>query len=350
MIKKPTRGALAASVLLLTGALVACQHVEPPPPKSGAFSISDKFFDVKALGEGKFVILGYRSKILRSEDNGGSWKPVAQPMKLRSLARLSFTDNNKGWGVGHQGKVFSTQDGGLTWAEQKSGTELSLFDVDFPSATRGYAVGDGSSIIQTSDGGASWTTGKIEMSMIGVREDMSLAIEDPIFYSIDCLDENTCWVVGEFGQIRLTEDGGKTWSAQHQSLLGGMYRDIMALPTILCIRMKDRQNGIGVGTYGIIFVTQDGGTTWKMVQSPVKTPLYDVRYLANGDTVMVGSSGVILVGNPDAGWQMATMPQGVYSWISSLDIDAAGKGVAAGGHGLVLTTGDFGKTWEWKIG
>ena len=350
MSRQRTRGALALTLALVAGALAACQHKEPPPPKGGAFSISDKFFDVKALGDGKFVILGYRSRVLRSDDNGASWKQVAQPMQQRSLSRLTFVDDAKGWGVGHQGKVFSTTDGGINWTEQKSGTELALFDVDFPSAQKGYAVGDGSSIVATTDGGATWSAGKIAMSMIGVREDMSLAIEDPIFYTIDCLDENTCWVAGEFGQIRLTEDGGKTWSAQHQSLLGGMYRDIMALPTILCLRMKDRQNGIGVGTYGIIFVTTDGGATWKMVQSPVKTPLYDVRFLANGDSVMVGSSGVILVGNPDGGWQSATMPQGVYSWISSLDIDAAGKGVAAGGHGLVLTTGDFGKTWEWKIG
>ncbi|MGH7802865.1 MAG: WD40/YVTN/BNR-like repeat-containing protein, partial [Candidatus Binatia bacterium] len=217
MTRKPTRGVLALLTLLATA---ACKHTEPPPPKSGAFSISDKFFDVKALGDGKFVMLGYRSKILRTEDSGATWKPVAQPMQ-RSLARLTFVDDAKGWGIGHQGRIFATTDGGLNWTEQKSGTELSLFDADFPTPQRGYAVGDGSSIVMTSDGGATWTAGKIEMSMIGVREDMSLAIEDPIFYSVDCLDENTCWVTGEFGQIRLTEDGGKTWTAQHESLLGG---------------------------------------------------------------------------------------------------------------------------------
>ena len=48
------------------------------------------------------------------------------------------------------------------------------------------------------------------------------------------------------------------------------------------------------------------------------------------------------------GWKPAEMPQGVFTWISASDFDMAGHGVAGGGHGLILTTSDFGKKWEWK--
>lgn len=341
---------LQAALGIAAAALIAaCAHSEPPPLNNPVIGVSDKFFDADALDDTKFVLLGYQSKILRSEDGGATWKKVAQPMK-RSMTRLQFVDAQKGFGVGHGGKIATTNDGGTTWTEQSSGTEVSLFDLSFPTPQRGYAVGDGSTLVITGDGGSSWRAGKIEMSLIGVRDDMSLAIEDPIFYSIHCLDEQTCWVTGEFGQIRMTQDGGQTWDAQHQSLLKGMYRDIMALPTILTLRMRDRMNGIGVGTYGYVFTTTDGGANWNMIQSPVKTPLYDIKFLDNGDTVMVGSSGVILIGNEKDGWKRADVPQGVYSWISSISISPSGKGVAAGGHGLVLTTGDHGKTWDWKIG
>lgn len=330
-------------------AMTGCAHRDPPPPKSGAFQISDKFFDADALGDGKFVLLGYQSKIVRTEDNGQTWKVLDRAAK-RSLTRLAFVDGQKGYGIGHEGKISVTTDAATSWTEQDSGTKVSLFDLSFPTPQRGYAVGDQSTLVMTTDG-STWRSGKIEMSMIGVRADMSLAIEDPIFYSVHCLDENTCWVAGEFGQIRMTQDGGMTWDAQHESLLtGSMYRDIMALPTILCLRMKDRMNGVGVGTYGYVFITSDGGATWKMVQSVVKTPLYDIKFLENGDSVMVGSSGVVLIGNEASGWKRADVPPGVFSWISSLAIDGSGHGVAAGGHGLVLTTGDGGKSWQWKIG
>ncbi|MGH7822749.1 MAG: WD40/YVTN/BNR-like repeat-containing protein, partial [Candidatus Binatia bacterium] len=195
---------------LVALAFAGCQERAAPPPSFTVFGVTDKFFDVKSLGGGSFIALGYRSKVLRSDDGGATWKVHSRPWK-RSLTRLSFVDANRGWGVGHEGKVFATTDGGKTWAEQKSNTEGPLFDVDFIDDQNGFAVGDLSSFLSTADGGKTWNAAKIEMSMVGVREDMSLAISDPIFYGVDFLDATTGWVSGEFGQIRVTEDGGQTW-------------------------------------------------------------------------------------------------------------------------------------------
>lgn len=348
MTKRGLRGlSVAGASLAALMTLSACEKHHGPLPAGGVFGIADKFFDVKALGDNNFLMLGYRSKMFLTGDGGSTWKQVAQPDQ-RSITRVAFIDANKGWGVGHGGIVFATTDGGTTWTAQTSGTENSLFDVDFIGDT-GYAVGDASTILTTTNGGSTWTTGKIDLSMIGVREDMSLAIEDPIFYSVHCLDAQTCWIGGEFGQIRFTEDGGKTWGAQHASLLQGLYRDVMGLPTILSLRMKDRMNGIAVGTNGAILVTSDGGTTWAFGESPVKTPMYDIAYLPGGDSVLVGSSGILLVGNTAAGWKKPEMPSGVYSWLSSVDVDAQGRGIAVGAHGLVLTTANGGRNWEWKV-
>lgn len=327
--------------------LAACEKPAPPPPEVHGFTITDKFFDVKSLGNDGFILLGYRSALARSEDGGATWKKLPSPTK-RSLTRLSFVDAKHGWGVGHEGIIFATENGGDAWTEQQSDTKLSLFDVSFVNPQKGWAVGDLSTITATGDGGKTWKAQKLEMSMIGVREDMSLAITDPIFYGAHFLNETTGWIVGEFGQIRSTKDGGHTWDAQHGSLLGGKFRDIMSLPTLLCVRFRDEQHGIAVGTYGTIVSTQDGGATWKFEESPVGTPLYDIRWLPDGDTLIVGSSGVVLRGNSAQGWKPATMPPGVFTWISAVDFDSGGHGVAGGGHGLVLTSNDFGKSWEWK--
>jgi len=339
---------VAAAIVVGALALGACHREPAPPPPREGFQITDKFFDVKSLGNNTFLLLGYRSALARSEDGGQTWKRLNAPTK-RNLTRLAFLDGKSGWGVGHEGIIFKTDNGGESWTEQKSGTKNSLFDLAITGPQSVWSIGDQSSILHTTDGGQTWNVQKVEISSIGVREDMTLAISDPIFYSVSCVDDNTCVVVGEFGQIRMTTDGGKTWGAGHGALLAGksIYRDVMSMPTFLCVKARDAQHAVAVGTYGAIASTSDG-TTWTWNQSPVPVPLYDIRALPDGDYIIVGASGVVLRGNPDAGWKPAEMPGGVFTWISASDFDMAGHGVAGGGHGLILTTSDFGKKWEWK--
>lgn len=343
------RSSLATAVALAVAAVgvAACHNVAPPPPPREGFAITDKFFDVKSLGDNSFLLLGYRSLLARSDDGGAHWKRLAAPTR-RNMTRLDFLDGKVGWGVGHEGIIFKTENAGDSWTEQQSGTKNALFDLSITSATNVWAVGDLSSVLHTTDG-ATWSLQKVEISMIGVREDMMLAISDPIFYSVSCTDDNNCVVVGEFGQVRMTADGGKTWGAGHGGLLVGKadYRDIMSLPTFLCVKARDPQHAVAVGTYGAIASTEDG-VNWHWNESPVGSPLYDIRALPDGDYMIVGASGIVLRGNPTSGWKPVEMPPGVFTWISAADFDMAGHGVAGGGHGLILTTSDFGRKWEWK--
>jgi photosystem II stability/assembly factor-like uncharacterized protein len=340
--------ATAAALALTTCAGVACHTAPPVPPPREGFAITDKFFDVKSLGNNSFLLLGYRSALARSDDGGQTWKKLNPPTH-RNLTRLAFLDGKLGWGVGHEGIIFKTDNAGESWTEQKSGTKNALFDVSVTGPQSAWTIGDVSSVLHTTDGGNTWSVQKLEIPMIGVREDMTLAISDPIFYGVSCVDDNTCFVVGEFGQIRMTTDGGKTWGAGHGSLLGAkaIYRDVMSMPTFLCVRARDAHHAVAVGTYGAIASTVDG-VTWSWNQVPVNTPLYDVRALPDGNYLVVGASGTVLRGNPESGWKQAEIPGGVFTWMSASDFDSSGHGVTGGGHGLLMTTSDFGKKWEWK--
>jgi photosystem II stability/assembly factor-like uncharacterized protein len=352
--------AMAGTLALVSLGMAACHREAPAPPPREGFAITDKFFDVKSIGNDSFLLLGYRSALSRSDDGGVRWKALTPPTR-RSLTRLAFLPDGKvGWGVGHEGIIYKTENGGDTWTEQKSATKNAMFSLSITSPTSVWAVGDVSTVVHTTDGGNTWTahqkadgTPGLEISSIGVREDQTLAISDPIFYSVSCVDDNTCFVVGEFGQVRMTTDGGKTWAAGHGGLLGvkapdgTVYRDVMSMPSLLGVAARDAQHAVAVGTYGRIASTEDG-VTWRWNDSPVQVPLYDIRMLPDGDYAIVGASGIALHGNPQSGWKLAEMPPGVFTWISSLDFDKAGHGVAGGGHGLVLTTKDFGKKWEWK--
>jgi photosystem II stability/assembly factor-like uncharacterized protein len=344
---------IASAFAAVSLGLAACHQVVPEPPPRKGFAITDKFFDVESIGKNSFLLLGYRSHISRSDDGGKTWKNLKPPTD-RSFTRLAFLNDKVGWGVGHEGIIYKTEDAAETWTKEDSSTKNPLFDLSITSPNTVWAVGDVSTIVHTTDGGKTWTPpecctkdGKLPISMIGVREDQTLAISDPIFYGIACVDENTCFVTGEFGQIRMTTDGGKTWGAGHKNLLGSKYRDVMSMPSLLAVAAHDAKHAVAVGTYGMIASTEDG-ENWHWNDSPVDTPFYDIRPLPGGDYLAVGASGTVVLGNPETGWKLAKMPPGVYTWLSAAGFDEAGNGVAGGGHGVYLTTQDFGKTWEWK--
>src|SRR5262245_733407 len=72
---------------------------------------------------------------------------------------------------------------------------------------------------------------------------------------------------------------------------------------LFAIQFRDAQTGIAVGRDGIILRTENSGNEWKVVQSPVRTPLYGLSFLGKGakldSWVAVGARGVILKSRDD---------------------------------------------------
>src|SRR5438094_3098479 len=66
------------------------------------------------------------------------------------------------------------------------------------------------------------------------------------------VDANTGTVVGEYGTIVTTTDGGNSWTIQ----VSGTTQNLWA------ISFKDSNNGTGVGEGGTILGTTDGGANW----------------------------------------------------------------------------------------
>jgi photosystem II stability/assembly factor-like uncharacterized protein len=59
--------------------------------------------------------------------------------------------------VGDVGTILRTDDGGVTWTRQSSGTTGPLVAVSFPDQNTGAAVGAGGTILRTDDAGATWS-------------------------------------------------------------------------------------------------------------------------------------------------------------------------------------------------
>ena len=358
-------------IALLLGLLVVglggCHRVEVGKLEEKPISTADKFFDVAHANGDTFVIVGYRGEVLRSTDAGKTWQEVPRPTEL-SLTDVEFV-GEYGWAAGQGGMIVHSRDCGQTWNTQPSNTDVTLMAISFaPDKLHGWASGDLSTVVSTENGGETWSAQRIEVSQVGLTEDIALAIPDLIYYDVHFLNEKEGWMVGEYGNIRHTTDGGKTWDSQHQSLLDQMTRasrDVMALPALFRIRFWDSQKGLAIGASGDIIGTQDGGQYWyfiakegdrgalslqqpRLVENVPPVHLYNLFLdpSPNGPVVVVGASGVAMQSSSGgATWEISKLPLEIYTWINGADFNENGKGVVVGGKGLILRTEDWGKTW-----
>ena len=78
--------------------------------------------------------------------------------------------------------------------------------------------------------------------------------------SVDFVDENWGWAVGDWGIIMHTKDGGQNWEIQQNHMLDW---------DLLSVNFINRQTGWVVGEYGTILHTKDGGDHWLEIDSGI---------------------------------------------------------------------------------
>jgi photosystem II stability/assembly factor-like uncharacterized protein len=352
-------------LLLGVASLVAtsgCRREEAPdvPLLARLIGVSDKFYDVQALDADHAVVVGYGGKILITADGGFTWSQAVTPTD-GALYRVRFVDANTGWVSGQDGIILHTTDGGKTWQRQSTSTTVYLFSLYFLDANSGWAVGDKSIYLETHDGGNSWVLRKVStQAEKEMRPEEAIASADPILYDVQFVDANTGWIVGEFGKIFHTTDGGKIWNEQENSLIGGEVLDALDLPTFFGVRFVNASEGVTSGLDGKIARTSDGGATWKFekmkLDYPIVDPLYSPYIFADGTGWAVGGAGEVVRLTAAAGveaagrvelaeWQRVKLGMEVLTWLRGIYWLDHDNGWVVGGYGLILHTKDGGKTW-----
>ena len=366
-----------AIALVATAALVAgCHgHDEWEPLTEQTIYVSDKFFDVAVPEPKRAIVIGYGGKILETTDNGFTWARIPSGTHL-ALYSIDFAaDNKTGWIVGQQGTILKTTDAGKTWEKQEAEVWLDqvcsdpeerrlrpedrpcqyayLFAVSVIDENNVAVIGDKSIYLRTRDGGKTWTIRTLKFEDEDADMDMLLAFEDPVLYDVEFLDANTGYIVGEFGKIYHTTDGGVNWAEQQESIMDDSVLDILDLPTLFDVEFKDQQRGIACGLDGRIAETNDGGKDWNFVDNNVPEyidPFYSATILPNGYKWVVGSSGQVVTAAPGEQFAKGDLGSEIYSWIRRIRFLDDKVGWLVGGFGLVMSTDDGGKTWYRRIG
>jgi photosystem II stability/assembly factor-like uncharacterized protein len=171
---------------------------------------------------------GESGSIVLGTTDGATWSKLMtyQAGHWDYLADLTFTDQRHGWAVGSKGAILATDDGGLTWSRQRSGTSLQLSRVCFLDSRRGWVVGFAGEdmprpiVLSTADGGMTWVR-----RSVGSRGTMvvDVAFSDATHgWAVAGYRRNLSAVSPDLVWVCLrTSDGGATWTAQevtHQSL------------------------------------------------------------------------------------------------------------------------------------
>lgn len=282
---------------------------------------ADALFDVQVVGAHVWVV-GSPGLLLHSSDGGLTFAPQGS-IGSAALFNVDFVDEKTGWASGRNGLVLATTDGGATWTKQTTGTNEPLLALDFVDARHGMAVGNFAAAVRTDDGGNTWKPMRVAPEG-----------EDPTLNGVALSSPTEAVVVGEFGGIYHTADGGVSFEVVDGGVTESLF-DVIALP------------GGGVlatGSQGALILSEDGGKTFAAVASGTSNHLF--RVAVGGQRVFVtGNRGLVLSADnprgPYAAWTAPTM-----FWLGGVAVGADGKGLLVGARSLVLTTSDSGRTWK----
>lgn len=203
--------------------------------------------------------------------------------------------------------------------------------ISFPTADIGYLAASNGHIWKTTDAGNSWEKSYEIGELTG--------FEIYVFNDLHFTDAQHGFAVGYdlFGAdylILRTTDGGNSWSPYTYEY-GFNIGDCWALDFV------DNQTGYVVGDWGLVFKTTNGGATWSANSAPVNTRLWDVDFVTAQLGWALSAAGDLLkTTNGAASWQVQPTPVG-FSRIQFLDADF---GFAVGDSRFFKTT-NGGQTW-----
>jgi len=165
----------------------------------------------------------------------------------------------------------------LKFTVPKPPPSTKVWSIYFPSPTIGYAVGgpewtasSGTAFIyKTTDGGRTW----VELTSHGQT------LSKAFFSAVHCKDVNTCWVVGRYGTILRTLDGGASWQSAIKSISYGGF--------LYSVLWTGRPDTVLVGTtYNYLFRATDGyyfspvSVSNNYVVRAIECPTPDICYAA----------------------------------------------------------------------
>ncbi|AYC32327.1 BNR domain-containing protein [Pseudomonas cavernae] len=237
--------------------------------------------DLARAGE-RLVAVGERGLVLLSDDNGQSWRQAVVPVSV-SLSAVQFVDAQTGWAVGHAGVVLATRDGGEHWTLQLDGLRAAQIELDAAKAEQATAADQDSA-----------------EARVQSAERLLADGADKPFLALDFVDARRGLIVGAYGLVLQTRDGGATW----QSLMGQI-----ANPMGMHLYAIGHQGSrwFLAGEQGFLARSDDDGASFAQLDSPYEGSFFTLQSRADGALLVGGLKGHAFI-TSDAGASFQRLP------------------------------------------
>ncbi len=207
------------------------------------------------------------------------------------------------------------------WVEQNSGTTNSLFSVYCVNTDTVYVVGEYGTILKTTDGGTNWNP-----QISGITDTLN---------SVYCINADTVFAVGNNGTILKTINGGLNWD----TITSGTINNLNS------VFFVNADTGFVAGNNGTILKTINKGINWDTLNSGIIDNLNSV-FFVNADTgYIVGNNGTIIITiNEGINWD--TLNSGTISNLNSVYFINSDTGyICCSISPSIIKTTDGGNNW-----
>lgn len=206
----------------------------------------------------RVLVVGERGHILLSEDQGGKWIQAKVPVSV-TLTAVRLVGENLGWAVGHGGVVLKSVDGGQTWSKQLDGRSIATL-------LQKHATLSGDAKL-------------LREAQQWIDDGPDKPILDLYFW-----DANNGWVVGAYGLILATKDGGATWAPIMDRIPNHDRRHIYA------IRVHEGSIYLA-GEQGSVYRAISREANFERLAVPYKGSFFDVVIAPGGTLLLLGLRG-----------------------------------------------------------
>jgi photosystem II stability/assembly factor-like uncharacterized protein len=195
--------------------------------------------------------------IFSTTDGGKNWQVRFKDQDF-ILKSISFADQNNGWAVGEYEFIYNTRDGGKTWQKQAGKFGLSettgdveggnyIFDIVALDPQRAWGVGIDGYVTKTVDGGKSW------------QEVKTKAPKTQLFCVATDNTRRTI-LIGGNGTFLASVDGGATWKFP-------TFTPPVIYTWIYGVGRRGNSGFVAVGANGVIYINEgEDPFSWKQVE------------------------------------------------------------------------------------
>tara|TARA_R110001592_G_scaffold7190_2_gene40560 strand:- start:11893 stop:13077 length:1185 start_codon:yes stop_codon:yes gene_type:complete len=286
----------------------------------------------------RIVAVGDRGVIAFSDNEGVSWQQSDVPISTL-MTSVHFPNETEGWAVGHGGSILYTADRAQSWKLQLDGRQVNQLLLQKAKDTLQKLKEDYAQADEYQKQDLQYAVEDAEYALSNAEFDVGLGPANP-FLDVLFLNEKKGFAVGAYGLFVVTEDGGQTWISAASRLENF---DRYHLNTLAQLKGGAI---IIAGEAGTLFASYDQGLQWETLYGPYQGSFFGIQPTESKDEALLyGLKGHVFK-TQDAGQSWKSIPVSVETSLTSSAISQDGELVISGYSGVVLLSNDHGESFS----